>query len=62
MSKTQVASGHPVGLFRSSPLSPRVIITNALMVGAFDDHEQWIKAQVMGVANLEQIIAGDGCT
>ena len=46
-----VASGHPVGLFRSSPLSPRVIITNALMVGAFDNHENWVKAQAMGVAD-----------
>ncbi|NLV87763.1 MAG: urocanate hydratase [Tissierellia bacterium] len=53
-----VASGHPVGLFRSSPLSPRVIITNALMVGAFDDHEHWIKAQAMGVANYGQMTAG----
>ncbi|NLK43497.1 MAG: urocanate hydratase [Tissierellia bacterium] len=53
-----VASGHPVGLFKSSPLSPRVIITNALMVGAFDDHEHWIKAQAMGVANYGQMTAG----
>ena len=36
-----VASGHPVGLFRSSKTSPRVIITNALMIGAFDDQEHW---------------------
>ena len=28
-----VESGHPVGLFESAPESPRVIITNALMVG-----------------------------
>ncbi|NLY85477.1 MAG: urocanate hydratase [Tissierellia bacterium] len=53
-----VASGHPVGLFRSSPLSPRVIITNALMVGAFDNHENWVKAQAMGVANYGQMTAG----
>ncbi|NLI96593.1 MAG: urocanate hydratase, partial [Synergistaceae bacterium] len=30
-----VASGHPLGLFRSRPDSPRVIITNGLMVGMF---------------------------
>ncbi|WP_353095222.1 urocanate hydratase [Tissierella praeacuta] len=53
-----VASGHPVGLFRSSLTSPRVIITNALMVGAFDDQEHWIKAQAMGVANYGQMTAG----
>ena len=39
-----VASGHPVGLFASSPEAPRVIITNALMVGCFDDQENWHRA------------------
>lgn len=53
-----VSSGHPVGLFRSSPTSPRTIITNALMIGAFDDQEHWIKAQAMGVANYGQMTAG----
>ena len=28
-----VESGHPLGLFKSRPDAPRVIITNALMVG-----------------------------
>ncbi|MDW2003768.1 urocanate hydratase, partial [Vibrio sp. 2304] len=46
-----IESGHPLGLFRSSKESPRVIITNALMVGMFDDQKHWIKAQAMGVAN-----------
>lgn len=53
-----VASGHPVGLFKSTPQSPRVIITNALMVGMFDNQEQWIKATAMGVANYGQMTAG----
>ncbi|HZK00193.1 MAG TPA: urocanate hydratase, partial [Tissierellaceae bacterium] len=53
-----VASGHPMGLFRSTKSSPRVIITNALMVGMFDNQEQWIKAQAMGVANYGQMTAG----
>jgi len=53
-----VASGHPLGLFRSSKNSPRVIITNALMVGMFDDQEHWIKAAAMGVANYGQMTAG----
>ncbi len=51
-------SGHPLGLFRSSKQSPRVIITNALMIGAFDDQEHWAKAQAMGVANYGQMTAG----
>ena len=53
-----ISSGHPVGVFKSSKTSPRVIITNALMIGAFDDQEHWIKAQAMGVANYGQMTAG----
>src|SRR5690606_10767092 len=53
-----IESAHPLGLFRSSKQSPRVIITNALMVGIFDNQEQWIKAQAMGVANYGQMTAG----
>ena len=36
-----VASGHPVGLFRSKPEAPRVIITNGMMVGLFDNLKDW---------------------
>lgn len=32
-----IESGHPLGLFRSHRLAPRVIITNGLMIGLFDD-------------------------
>lgn len=53
-----VMSGHPLGLFRSSKNSPRVVITNALMVGMYDDQEHWIKAQALGVANYGQMTAG----
>ena len=53
-----VMSGHPLGLFRSKKTSPRVIITNALMIGMFDDQEQWIRAQALGVANYGQMTAG----
>ncbi|MGO1712773.1 MAG: urocanate hydratase, partial [Senegalia sp. (in: firmicutes)] len=53
-----VASGHPLGVFESSKTSPRVIITNALMIGMFDDQKNWIKAQAMGVANYGQMTAG----
>jgi len=53
-----MASGHPVGLFASSPEAPRVIITNALMVGCFDDQENWHRATALGVANYGQMTAG----
>ena len=51
-------SGHPLGLFASPPEAPRVIITNALMVGCFDDHENWHRATALGVANYGQMTAG----
>ncbi|WP_026884050.1 urocanate hydratase [Clostridium akagii] len=51
-------SGHPLGLFKSTPNSPRVIITNALMVGAFDNLKDWEVAEQMGVANYGQMTAG----
>ena len=53
-----VASGHPLGLFASSPDAPRVIITNAMMVGAFDDQHNWQRAAALGVANYGQMTAG----
>ena len=34
-------SGHPMGLFKSHESSPRVIVTNGLMVGMFDNPEDW---------------------
>ncbi len=53
-----VMSGHPLGLFRSHKLAPRVIITNALMVGEFDNLENFHRAAAMGVANYGQMTAG----
>ena len=53
-----VMSGHPLGLFRSTPESPRVIITNGLMIGMYDDPETFNKAAAMGVANYGQMTAG----
>jgi urocanate hydratase len=53
-----MASGHPLGLFASSTEAPRVIITNALMVGCFDDQENWHRAMALGVANYGQMTAG----
>lgn len=53
-----VQSGHPLGLFPSRPESPRVIATNGLMVGMFDNEEWFNKAAAMGVANYGQMTAG----
>ena len=53
-----VESGHPLGLFPSKPEAPRVIITNAMMVGLFDNPHDWHEAMQMGVANYGQMTAG----
>ncbi len=53
-----IESGHPLGLFPSKPEAPRVIITNAMMVGMFDNIEDWEIAEEMGVANYGQMTAG----
>ncbi len=53
-----VMSGHPLGLFRSHRYAPRVIITNGLMVGQFDNQASFNRAAAMGVANYGQMTAG----
>ncbi|MDD7347723.1 MAG: urocanate hydratase [Clostridiales bacterium] len=53
-----VESGHPLGLFPSKPDAPRVVITNALMVGEYDNINDWEVAEEMGVANYGQMTAG----
>ncbi len=53
-----VASGHPVGLFHSDTHAPRVILTNALMIGMYDNQENWNRAMQLGVANYGQMTAG----
>ena len=53
-----VASGHPLGLFQSRPANPRVIITNGLMVGRYDNLDDWEIAAQMGVASYGQMTAG----
>ena len=53
-----VESGHPLGLFRSKPEAPRVIITNSMMIGQYDNLNDWHIAAQMGVANYGQMTAG----
>lgn len=53
-----IESGHPLGLFHSRPDAPRVIITNSMMVGMFDNQHDWHEAAQMGVANYGQMTAG----
>lgn len=53
-----IENGHPMGLFKSKPDAPRVIITNSLMVGMFDNLKDWEIAAQMGVVNYGQMTAG----
>jgi urocanate hydratase len=51
-------SGHPLGLFESSPNAPRTILTNGLLVGEYNNQEDWHKAISLGVTNYGQMTAG----
>ncbi len=53
-----IESGHPLGLFKSHKFAPRVVITNGLMVGMFDNQADFNRAAAMGVANYGQMTAG----
>ena len=53
-----VASGHPLGLFPSRPEAPRVISTNGLMVGKWDNPIEFKRLTALGVANYGQMTAG----
>lgn len=53
-----ILSGHPLGLFISSKTSPRVMLTNGLMIGQFNDINNWNRAAQLGVANYGQMTAG----
>ena len=51
-------SGHPLGLFKSHSSAPRIITTNGLMIGLFDDIDNFNRAAALGVANYGQMTAG----
>lgn len=53
-----IMSGHPLGLYKSHKNSPRVMLTNGLMVGMYDTQEGFNRASALGVANYGQMTAG----
>jgi len=53
-----VSSGHPLGLFPSRPEAPRAIITNGLLIGAFDTPEDFQRLAALGCVNYGQMTAG----
>jgi urocanate hydratase len=53
-----IYSGHPLGLFESSADAPRVISTNGMLVGMYDNPAGFHQAAAMGVSNYGQMTAG----
>ena len=51
-------SGHPMGLFPSSKESPRVIVTNGLMIPNHSKPDDWEKYNALGVTQYGQMTAG----
>ncbi|MFW5838426.1 MAG: urocanate hydratase [Bacillota bacterium] len=51
-------SGHPLGVFKSFEHAPRVMLTNGLMVGIYNNLEHFNRAASLGVANYGQMTAG----
>lgn len=53
-----MSSGHPLGLFPSKKDAPRVISTNGLMVGKWDNPDEFKRLTALGVSNYGQMTAG----
>ena len=51
-------SGHPMGLFPSSPVAPRVVITNGMMIPNYSKPDDWEKFNALGVTQYGQMTAG----
>jgi urocanate hydratase len=53
-----VQSGKPVGVFRTHPDAPRVLIANAMLVPEWGDWEHFRKYEAMGLTMYGQMTAG----
>lgn len=51
-------SGHPAGLFPSSPDAPRVVITNGMMIPNYSSVEMLDTGYALGVTMYGQMTAG----
>jgi urocanate hydratase len=51
-------SGHPMGLFPSSPQAPRVVVTNGMMIPNYSKQDDWEKYNALGVTQYGQMTAG----
>ena len=53
-----INSGHPLGLFPSSPDSPRVVISNGLVIPNYSSQLDYEKMNALGVTQFGQMTAG----
>lgn len=51
-------SGHPMGLFPSSPDAPRVVVTNGMMIPNYSRQDDWERYNALGVTQYGQMTAG----
>ncbi len=51
-------SGHPMGLFPSSPDAPRVVVTNGMMIPNYSKQDDWERYNALGVTQYGQMTAG----
>ncbi|KAL6054210.1 Urocanate hydratase [Balamuthia mandrillaris] len=54
-------SGHPMGLFPSSKNSPRVVITNGMVIPNYSSKEEYERMSALGVSMYGQMTAGSYC-
>ncbi|XP_040850857.1 urocanate hydratase isoform X1 [Ochotona curzoniae] len=54
-------SGHPLGLFPSSPGAPRLIITNGMVIPNYSSRADYEKLFALGVTMYGQMTAGSYC-
>jgi len=53
-----IYSGHPMGLFPSSPDAPRVVVTNGMMIPNYSKPDDWERFNALGVTQYGQMTAG----
>jgi len=51
-------SGHPMGLFPSHRESPRVVVTNGMVIPNYSSQDHWEKFNALGVSQYGQMTAG----
>ena len=53
-----INSGHPLGLFPSNVLAPRVVVSNGMMIPNYSSKENFEKFNALGVTQYGQMTAG----